>query len=312
MGQLKEWIKRIPLVGTLGRWCVGCLRLPFRALDLVERVNRIEVAVDRIETTVRGHGRIVANLADNTALAHVQGLKVFLDTRDRSVTPHLLLDGEWESWVTKVFLKTLREGMTVVDVGANVGYYTLLAARAVGPHGKVFGFEPEPRNFELMRRSVEANGFNAWTTLSSKAVADRAGATQLHIFVDGYGASHSLFAELVPGAKRHIPVETISLDDFFAGGTRIDLVKLDAEGAEAAIWRGMKRILEENPHITFFLEFASGHLRAAGENPASFLQDMRRAGFPLRRISFTGKVVDADEKDVLESAFETLFLRREM
>ena len=51
MGRLKEWIKRIPLIGTLARWGMGCLRLPFRAWDLVERVDRIEAAADRIEAT---------------------------------------------------------------------------------------------------------------------------------------------------------------------------------------------------------------------------------------------------------------------
>ncbi len=83
-------------------------------------------------------GRFAVYLGENLALTRVlDRFKMYVDARDISLAPHLLLDGYWELWNTKVFRQLLRPGMHVVDVGANVGYYTLLAAAGVGPRGRV-------------------------------------------------------------------------------------------------------------------------------------------------------------------------------
>jgi len=254
----------------------------------------------------RDPGRRAIYLGDNTVLAQVKGLKMYLDSRDLSLSPHLLLDGEWEPHVTTALLKTLRPKMTVVDVGANVGYFTLLAARAVGAGGGVYAFEPEPQNLELLRRSVEVNGFAGWVHVSEKAVLDKAGSAALHMPDDSHGGAPSLFG----GWPRQVVVQTVSLDEFFSEGTRVDVVKLDVEGSESCVFSGMRRVLDDNPGIVLIMEFTPVIVRGAGRDPADFLAAIRNAGFPLRRISPAAHLDPMSAEQLVRSDSETLFLQR--
>ena len=114
----------------------------------VERVPGARPAYAMIHRLVfpGGEQRIVVN-----------GMPMWVDTRDRVIATHLLGDEIWEPSETAAFLAQAREGMCVFDVGANIGYYTLLAARAVGSSGRVYAFEPEPVNFLLLTRNVAEN-----------------------------------------------------------------------------------------------------------------------------------------------------------
>ena len=97
---------------------------------------------------------------DDCVLCRVLGrYKMFVDAGDNSLAPHLMLDGLWEMPVTEAVLRSVSQGMTVVDVGANYGYYTMILAELVGPGGRVFAAEPNPRMMSLLDRSVAVNGF---------------------------------------------------------------------------------------------------------------------------------------------------------
>src|SRR5262249_57806096 len=116
-------------------------------------------------------------LMTRTVFGHV----LYLDTRDLSLTPALALRGVWEPNVTRVLLRLLRPGMRVVEVGANVGYYTVLAASCVGPTGSVIAFEANPSVAERLRRAVVVNGYQSWTQVVEAAVADREGQARLPV-----------------------------------------------------------------------------------------------------------------------------------
>ena len=105
---------------------------------------------------------------------------MYVLTRDLSLAPWLMLDGVWEEAITAVFRSLVAPGMTVVEVGANVGYFTLLAAELVGPRGRVHAFEPDPELFELLRDNVEVNAFDHRVTLHRRAVADFHGEARFH------------------------------------------------------------------------------------------------------------------------------------
>jgi FkbM family methyltransferase len=129
-------------------------------------------------------------LGDHTALTRtVYGHKLYVDTRDLSLTPHLLMDGAWEMWITRALEELIEPGMTVVDVGANVGWYTLLAAERVGPSGRVVAFEANPETVALLRRTVDVNGARGWTTVEPVALADREGEITLHALAEHRGTS---------------------------------------------------------------------------------------------------------------------------
>ena len=115
-------------------------------------------------------------LGDHTSLCRVLGKHLcYVDTRDRHLAPHLIMNGFWEPWITVAIAQRMRPGMVCVDVGANLGYFTMLLADLVGPSGAVIAFEPNPRLRELCTSSISANGFRDRTCVSGFAASDRDG-----------------------------------------------------------------------------------------------------------------------------------------
>ena len=144
----------------------------------------------------------------------VNGMPMWVDTRDRVIATHLLGDEIWEASETAAFLAHVRPGMCVFDVGANIGYYTLLAARAVGPSGRVYAFEPEPHNFELLTRNVAENRFTNVRAINA-AVSNRVGVVRLHLDDANFGsASPSRSVRSVRRRAAPVEVETVRLDDY--------------------------------------------------------------------------------------------------
>lgn len=148
----------------------------------------------------------------------------------------------------------LSAGGVAVDIGANIGLYTLAMARRVGPHGHVFAFEPAPENFALLAQNIESNGYAAIVTASRTAIADRSGPGRLAL-----DAHNSGMHRLAPDGT--VEVETACLDDLLAG-QRVDFVKIDIEGAEVAVLRGMRSIIAANPCIALLVEYNEAGLRA--------------------------------------------------
>jgi FkbM family methyltransferase len=213
---------------------------------------------------------------------NAHGHKLFLDPGDMGMARAFLLSGgEWEETETRLFSSFVKKGMTVVDVGANVGYYTLLAARLVGENGKVFAFEPGPDNLALLKQNVKENGYKN-VVLVQKAVSDKTATARLLIDRSSSGG-HSLSA--FRDSADFVDVETVSLDEYFAGRSeRIDVLKIDAEGAEMAILNGMHRLLERNPDVTLLTEFFPRAIRAFGYPPEEYVRRLGAYGFEIYPI----------------------------
>lgn len=148
--------------------------------------------------------------------------------------------GDYERPVQDALQATLREGDVLVDVGANVGFFTLLGARLVGEQGAVHAFEPIPANVSVIRRNLAVNGLRN-VTVVSKAVADSAGTDSIWVTDHPGGATLMSTGEVPYDARTQIEIERTTLDQWVeqAGVHAIRMIKVDAEGAELAVLRGM-------------------------------------------------------------------------
>lgn len=156
--------------------------------------------------------------------------------------------GTYEIEVTKAILSTVEPGQLVVDVGANIGYFTLLLARRVGAQGKVIAFEPSNRVYAVLEKNLVLNGQEN-VTLVNKAVAERSGQVG---FSHGGVERLSSVERIVPGSTN--PVAAVSLDDYFNSvQRRVDFIKVDVEGGEMSVLEGMRGILQ-NDHPTLLIE----------------------------------------------------------
>lgn len=198
-------------------------------------------------------------------LTAVHGNKMYADARDTQTGLIFIKGLPYEEYETELFKASVKKGMTVVDVGAHVGYYTLLAA---GQAGSVFAFEPEPYNFALLKRNVEVNNYKN-VTLEQKAVLNRSGAISLFLCEFNLGA-HRIFE--LNDRRKSIMVQGVTLDEYFRDKTdKIDIIKMDIEGAEATAFAGMTNILNTNEDLKIFLEFWITGQKALGYSPRMFL-----------------------------------------
>ncbi len=255
-------------------------------------------------------------LGDHTLLIRtVFGHAMYVDSRDLSLTPHLLLQGYWEPEVTRFFLRTVKPGMRIVEVGANVGYYTLLASSLVGPTGRVLAFEANPATATLARRSLAVNGFRDRAKVIDMAVTDAPGTVTLHCLDQRHGDS-SLFdfsdTQLAfPGDRvTKLVVPATSLDAFVPQDEPIDLIRMDVEGAEPLVFDGMRRILAQNSRIKILLEFFPQRIQCAGRNPARFLASLAAMGFVIHTIGPRGRLRQLPTDVLAGRLLSELFLSR--
>lgn len=205
----------------------------------------------------------------------VHGHRMFFP--QTSFPEFFMFTGQHEKETVQLLIQLLKTRMGVVDVGAHVGYHTLLSARLVGPQGRVYAFEPHPENYELLVKNIQLNGYHNVTAVR-KAVSNRNGTVAL--FISKNTQRHSLYSsDQISGET--IAVESIALDTFFEaeGWPPINLVKIDIEGGEVASLEGMTGLIRRNPQLKLIIEFNPGCLQAANVTPEKFFTALRAKGF---------------------------------
>ena len=160
------------------------------------------------------------------------------------------LDKKWEPQTTKHFKELVKPGMNVIDVGANIGYYTVLAASLVGSQGKVWAFEPDVENFEDLISSVKLNDFNNVSAYRN-AVSDMDGKSKIYLARDSGGHSLRLRGDYERSRERDI--DLVKLDTVIKG--TIDVMKTDTEGNEIKVLKGARELLKRSKDVKLFVEF---------------------------------------------------------
>jgi FkbM family methyltransferase len=216
--------------------------------------------------------------------------------------------GQYEAQTTKLFQRIARPGMVVIDVGAHVGYYTLLAARQVGARGKVYAFEPEPANFSLLQQNVALNGYGNVVATKS-AVSNRVGPATLFLTSLDSGR-HSTHHHGLPGDGT-VAVAATTLDAFLQaeGWPAVDLIKVDVEGAELDVLEGMEQLLRKPGELKLIIEFNPFSLHNAGANPIQLLEKLASWQFGIHCIDEKKGVVPLEATGA--SSLSARLLRRE-
>jgi FkbM family methyltransferase len=208
----------------------------------------------------------------------VFGYKLYLNPNDSLCGA--MASGVYERFEVNLFRRVVKEGDVVVDVGAHIGYYTLLAAALTGKNGKVYAFEPEPLSFSILTRNVKENNLNDRVILVKKAVSDEAAKTKLFP-LNKHLRSHGV---TLPSGKA-VNVETTTLDKFFKDKNwKVDVVKIDVDRAESLVFSGMKKIVEQNRNLKVFMEFSPAKLKRFGVEPHKFLEKIMDWGFVVWAI----------------------------
>jgi FkbM family methyltransferase len=231
---------------------------------------------------------------------------MLLDANDLAIVPHLCLDGYWEAWITAALARVLRSDFWCLDVGANHGYYTLLMADAVGPGGRVLAVEPNTELVQLVEFSLRINGLIGRASAVAYAASDIDSA-KVNLVFPRQHAPYGTICRSPGEGDECIEVNTVTLDTLSRDWPRVDLVKIDAEGAEWKIWRGMQETLRRNPYVIVVMEVNRTRFSDVDE----FLRDIQDAGFALRHIAFDGEVRALTEETLLTSENDwMLFLQK--
>jgi FkbM family methyltransferase len=202
-----------------------------------------------------------------------EGERVRLSARYRHVS--------WNPDEYRAFRAAVRPGMTVLDVGANVGAYTLMFATKVGDKGRVFAFEPAPDACEGLRTHVTLNGFDERVTIVPAAVAASVGNASFAIHPSGGASSLALGSVDTP---TRISVATETIDNVCkAHGLLPGVIKIDVEGAELDVLKGARNTLGL-PGLHAFVEFHPAAWRDAGVSRADVEQELRQQGFGVEPL----------------------------
>ncbi|MBA7507590.1 hypothetical protein ES706_06310 [subsurface metagenome] len=222
---------------------------------------------------------LIPLLKKPNAAVEVQGHRMFLDSKD---SLGLFPFGVYEPFRTEIIKQQIQKGNVVLDIGANIGYFTLIFAQLVGERGKVFAFEPEPDNFALLQKNMEANGYQN-VILVKKAVSNKARKVKLYLSEDNKG-DHRIYDS--HDGRKFVEVEVITLDEYFKDyDLKVDFIKMDIQGAEGGALEGCSLLIERNRNVKIITEFWPIGLKRFGTKPEEFLMLLTKRGFELYDVS---------------------------
>ena len=238
-------------------------------------VNLYEEAFSKINSGVRSE------------YIEIDGQKLFLDKEDS-----LLLytrKNNYDRFEIVCLKQIIKKGDTVVDLGANIGYYTLILAQLVGKSGHVHAFEPEPSNFEILSKNVKENKHDN-VTLVQKAISDKNGKVKLYVSKRNL-ASHRIFD--AEDKRESVEVDVTTLDEYFQKSKKlVNFIKMDVEGAEGATILGASKIIEYSKNLIIMMEYFPKCIKKFGDVPEEILKSLVEKKFKLFNINKKNKKLE--------------------
>ncbi|MDI9436269.1 MAG: FkbM family methyltransferase [Euryarchaeota archaeon] len=258
-------------------------KMVFLALCKVSRFSSRFLEKIPVLITIRDICYYITN-PNELVLIKVMNKKMYVNSNDIGIAYPLLKSGIYEEYETETFKNLLQSNTIFIDIGANIGYYTLIAASKI-KDGQIYSFEPVKANYKLLTKNIKINNINNVKAFQ-KAISNRNG--KIKIFIDGTNlGNHSLAKNNVIDKTESTEVETIRLDSFFNNLEEIIeedfLIKIDTQGAEGLIVEGAHNLLL-NKNIKILMEFWPKGLRNTHTDPLELLNKLQGYGFNLQLL----------------------------
>lgn len=224
-----------------------------------------------------------------------------------------MLFQKYEEETVDFFKKNILPGMSIIDIGAHVGYYTALFAKLVGPTGTVYAFEPDKDNFGLLEKNV---GNRKNVHLFNEAISDKDGFIDFYK-IKGSTGCHSLIAPQNDEVKK-INIPTATIDSFIKKHhlNKVDFIKIDIEGGEYLALAGMQKLFNSSRDLSIIMEFRPEAISSTKINPQEFLKIIRGFGFEIFEILSKGnirlitKTGDIEKFNYYRTGFINLLLKK--
>jgi|GEM_PF-880331 len=226
-------------------------------------------------------GTKIQFLLSNRGEVYVEslGYKFYVRKEDIGLGQRLLNEGVYEAFETSLINSLVKPGMNTLNIGANIGYYTVQHSKLVGDTGTVYAFEPESINFDLLMKNLKENKCDNTKAFQS-AVGDKNGQMTLYIDCINRGAM-SMHPKNIVGDSGKVTVQSITLDDYVEKNIiskKIDLIQMDTQGSEAMIVRGAQNMLTENKPL-IIMEFWPFGLYSLDDDPQELLETLEQIGY---------------------------------
>lgn len=222
------------------------------------------------------------------ALKDIQGSKMYINMEDICLS-RLYLDGVIEKRETILFKDIIKDSQVFVDIGANIGYYSMIAGRLMSQTGMIYAYEPEPYTYSILCKNVQMNGYRNINTFNL-AISDKKGYATLwtnnrDIALASMSKNNVSLILNTRKVNQEIRVRTFRLDDLFKD-KKIDIIKIDTQGAEGLILEGAKEIMKSD--VKILTEFWIEGLREMGTDPLELLRKVQGYGFKVYLIKEEG------------------------
>jgi FkbM family methyltransferase len=222
--------------------------------------------------------------ADRALVRLASGEYICVDTNSLDSTDYLL---GWDMEVSflPVFQSFLQADSVILDIGANFGLYTATSATIVKERGRLYSFEANPHTFEFLRRTLYANRLTQRSNVIAvnALIGDDTGRRTLYYLPEFLGGATMTDVGQWGAAKQSIELDMITIDEFLPGGLAVDLVKIDVEGHEPFVIRGMQKTIRRSPNIRIFLEFVETFL-AHTIGAEQFAEEIDKLGLRICRV----------------------------
>lgn len=251
------------------------------------RFLSVGLGLSRIPLVSQTYTAIFSRLKDvntvaNISVPGISDFKMHLDDKD---SLKLSVFGIYEEFEVGLLPECIKKGDTVIDVGANIGYYTIIFSKLVGEAGKVYAFEPDPVNFSILKKNIELNHCEN-VIAEQKAVSHKTGPLKLYVNNENRG-DHRIYDS--GDTRKTVTIEAIQLDDYVKAP--INFLKMDVQGAEVFVLEGAGNTLRASPEVKIFSEFWPTAIRASHREPRIFFALLNELGFSFFDINYAKKAV---------------------